>query len=105
MLLLSNIAAGVESHKEAVMSYLVSSQDDKSLPFITRFLQNKDSLLRTAAVWCIINLTYQDGPDLSTRIARLRCAGIVSQIKTMINDPCLDTKVSFTILYPCSFSS
>ncbi|XP_039119917.1 LOW QUALITY PROTEIN: armadillo repeat-containing protein 8 [Dioscorea cayenensis subsp. rotundata] len=92
MLLLSNIAAGVESHKEAVMSYLVSSQDDKSLPFITRFLQNKDSLLRTAAVWCIINLTYQDGPDLSTRIARLRCAGIVSQIKTMINDPCLDTK-------------
>ncbi|KAJ0982324.1 hypothetical protein J5N97_010579 [Dioscorea zingiberensis] len=92
MLLLSNIAAGFEPHKEAVMSYLVSPHDDESFPFIMRFLQSKESLLRTTAVWCIVNLTYPDNPNSSTRVARLRDAGIISQIKTMINDPCLDTK-------------
>lgn len=94
MFLLSNIAAGDESHKEAVMSYLVPLQADGSTaPFIVKFLRSKHNLLRTTAIWCVVNLTNPDSAGSSTRVARLQDAGIISQIKTMVNDPFLDCKV------------
>ncbi|XP_068638885.1 uncharacterized protein [Aristolochia californica] len=93
MYVLSNIAAGSELHKEALMTHIIppeSSGGDQ--PIITSHLQSSDSRLRTASIWCIVNLTYPDSAGASDRIARLRNAGIISQIKSMVNDPCLDAK-------------
>lgn len=97
MFLLANIAAGNEFHKEAVLNCcLVPPQANGGGPlFIIKFLQSKENLLRVASVWCVVNLTYRDSLCSSTRVARLRDAGIISQIKTMVNDPCLDCKVLY----------
>ncbi|KAJ6834437.1 putative armadillo repeat-containing protein 8 [Iris pallida] len=93
MLVLTNIAAGEEAHKEAVMNYLVPGQADGCTDlFIIRLMQSKHNLLRTAAVWCIINLTRPGSPGSFSRIVRLQTAGIHSQIKRMVNDPFLDCK-------------
>lgn len=94
MYVLSNVAAGNELHKEAVMHHLLSPEAGGcSQPFIIKFLQGNDSQLRTASIWCIVNLTYPGSPGAADRFARLHNAGIISQIKTMVNDPCLDVKV------------
>ncbi|KAJ6814608.1 uncharacterized protein M6B38_137360 [Iris pallida] len=93
MFLLSNIAAGEEAHKEAVMNYLVPDQaDGRTDLFIIRLMQSKHNLLRTAAVWCIVNLTRPGSLGSFGRIVRLQSAGILSQIKRMVNDPFLDCK-------------
>ena len=100
MFLLSNIAAAKESHKEAVMSYLVPLQADGcNPPFIIKFLQSKHNLLRTAAVWCIVNLAHPDCAGSPARVARLQDAGVISQIKMMISDPFLDCKVLYLFEY------
>ncbi|XP_058072543.1 uncharacterized protein LOC131221334 [Magnolia sinica] len=93
MYVLSNVATGNEFHKEAVMHHLLPPQAGGCAPsVILRFLQDNDSQLRTAAIWCIVNLTYPDSLSASDRVMRLRSAGVVSQIKHMVNDPCLDVK-------------
>jgi hypothetical protein len=93
MYVLSNIASGNEFHKEAVMHQLLPQVNNGAQAFIFKFLQSNDSQLRTAAIWAIINLTFPSCPGASDRVKKLRKAGIVSQIKTMINDPCVDVKV------------
>lgn len=93
MYVLSNIASGNEFHKEAVMRQLLLQVNNGTQAFILKFLQSNDSQLRTAAIWTIINLTFPSSPGASSRVVKLRNAGIVSQIKTMVNDPCVDVKV------------
>lgn len=93
MYVLSNIASGNEFHKEAVMHQLFPQANDGAHSFILKFLQSNDNQLRTAAVWGIINLTFPSSPGASSRVAKLRNAGIVSQVKTMVNDPCVDVKL------------
>lgn len=56
------------------------------------FLQCSDSRLRTAAVWMIVNLTFPC-PGAFGRLVQLKNAGIVSQIRNMVNDSCLDVKL------------
>ncbi|KAI0516420.1 hypothetical protein KFK09_009095 [Dendrobium nobile] len=93
MLLLCNVAAGDESHKEAVLSYLIPSKAEGCSSLIVSFLQSKDQFLRTAAVWCILNLTDPAGINSPVRVGRLvQEGGILLQIKTMVNDPWLDCK-------------
>ncbi|KAL9253965.1 Armadillo repeat-containing protein [Drosera capensis] len=88
----SNVATGKELHKEAVLHQLISSYDcGQSILF--KFLQNNNNQLRTAAVWSVINLTHPSSPGASSRVARLRNAGIYSQLKQMLQDPCLDVKL------------
>ncbi|RWR77756.1 armadillo repeat-containing protein 8-like protein isoform X1 [Cinnamomum micranthum f. kanehirae] len=102
----SNIATGNELHKEAVMHHLLPQAGGFTQSVIIRFLQGTESQLRTAAVWCIINLTYPESPNVLDRVARLRQAGIISQIKNMINDPCLDVKYRVrTALEQCAFGN
>ncbi|XP_077214210.1 ARM repeat superfamily protein [Tasmannia lanceolata] len=103
MYVFSNIATGNEFHKEAVMHHLVPPQAGGcTQSVIIKFLQSTVSQLRTAAVWCVLNLTYPDSPTASDRVMRLRNAGIVFQIKNMVNDPCLDAKVRVrTVLEQC----
>ncbi|KAL5986525.1 hypothetical protein ACLOJK_014858 [Asimina triloba] len=94
MYVLSNVATGNEFHKEGVMHHLLPPEASGFTPSaIIRFLQDNNSCLRTAAMWCIINLTYPDSPGAMDRVTRLRSAGIISQIKHMVNDPCLEVKV------------
>ncbi|XP_050275016.1 uncharacterized protein LOC126717379 [Quercus robur] len=93
MYVLSNIASGNEFHKEAVMHQLLLQVNNGTQAFILKFLQSNDSQLRTAAIWTIINLTFPSSPGASSRVVKLRNAGIVSQIKTMVNDPCVDVKL------------
>ncbi|ESW14466.1 hypothetical protein PHAVU_008G283500 [Phaseolus vulgaris] len=93
MYLLSNIACGNESHKEAVMQLLFSKAENGSHSFFSRFLLSNDSRLRPSALWVIVNLTFPASPGAFDRIVKLRNAGIVSQIKKMVNDPCMDVKL------------
>lgn len=95
MLLLCNIAAGDESHKEAVLSFLLPLKAEGCNSLMIRFLQSKDQFLRTAAVWCVLNLTDPDGVNSPHRVGRLQETGVLFQIKTMVNDPWLDCKVQF----------
>jgi hypothetical protein len=97
MYVLGNIASGNEFHKEAVMHQLLPQVNDGARSFILKFLQNNDSRLRTAAMWAIINLTFPSSPGASGRVVKLRNAGIVCQIKTMVNDPCVDVEVVYSI--------
>ncbi|KAG0464313.1 hypothetical protein HPP92_020382 [Vanilla planifolia] len=103
MFLLANIAAGDEFHKEAVLSAVIPSQEDGcTASFIIRFMQSKDHFLRTASVWCILNLTNPVGENSSLRIRRLQDARILPQIKLMVNDPWLDCKFRVrTVLEQC----
>ncbi|XP_062171766.1 uncharacterized protein LOC133877469 isoform X2 [Alnus glutinosa] len=93
MYVLGNISSGNEFHKEAVMQQLLPQVNDGARSFILKFLQNNDSRLRTAAMWAIINLTFPSSPGASGRVVKLRNAGIVCQIKTMVNDPCVDVEL------------
>jgi len=93
MYLLSNIACGNESHKHAVMQLLFSKAENGSNSFFSQFLLSNDSRLRPSALWVIVNLTFPASPGVFGRIVKLRNVGIVSQIKKMVNDPCMDVKV------------
>lgn len=93
MYVLSNVATGKESHKEAVMDQLLLRVENKAQSCIIKFLQSNDSRLRTAAVWAVLNLTCSSSPGASGRLVELRDAGIVSHVKNMVNDPCLDVKL------------
>jgi hypothetical protein len=57
-------------------------------------LQSSDSRLRTAALWVIVNLTFPSCPGAFGRLVQLKNAGIISQIRNMVHDSCLDVKVS-----------
>ncbi|XWS73548.1 hypothetical protein CRYUN_Cryun02cG0139000 [Craigia yunnanensis] len=93
MYALCNVASGNEFHKEAVMHQLFALMGDKNQSFMIKFLQSNDSQLRMATVWTIVNLTCPSSPGASGRLEKLHNAGIVSQIKTMVNDPCVDVKL------------
>ncbi|CAL0335031.1 unnamed protein product [Lupinus luteus] len=90
---LSNIASGNEFHKEAVMQLLFPQAESGSQSFFSQFLQSNDNQLRTAAIWVITNLTFPESPGAFGRIVNLRSLGIVSQIKKMFNDSCMDVKL------------
>ncbi|CBI16370.3 hypothetical protein VitviT2T_007897 [Vitis vinifera] len=93
MYVLSNVATGNEFHKEAVMHQLFPQAGNSTQPIIIKFLQSNDSRLRTAAVWTVLNLTFPGSLGAYGRFVKLCSAGILSQIKNMANDPCLDVKL------------
>jgi hypothetical protein len=94
---INNVAAGNERHKDAVMDLVAPH---KALSITSGFLLNRylqdmiNPQLRVVAVWCIINLTYPGGTGTSTRVTRLKNAGVESLLQKMADDPCLDVKVS-----------
>ncbi|KAM2057849.1 hypothetical protein ACFX16_030489 [Malus domestica] len=109
MYVLSNVASGNEFHKEAVMQQLIPQGDNGTQSFILKFLQSNENQLRTASVWAIVNLTFPSSPGAFSRLVKLHDAGIVSQVKSMVNDPCLDVKLrvktmlgQFTTFSDCS---
>ncbi|KAL6502996.1 hypothetical protein OROHE_024164 [Orobanche hederae] len=93
MYTLCNVASGKEHHKEAVMSQFFPQTGDDKETVLVKFLQSGNSQLRTATVWNIVNLTFPSSPGVCGRITELCNAGIVSQLKNMVNDPCLDVKL------------
>ncbi|WOH15194.1 hypothetical protein DCAR_0934731 [Daucus carota subsp. sativus] len=93
MFVLCNVSSGNEFHKEAVMHQLMTPADPDTLSIVVKFLQNSDSQLRVAAVWALVNLTSPSSPGAFARVVRLRNAGVVQQLKTMVTDPCLDVKL------------
>ncbi|XP_028110906.1 uncharacterized protein LOC114309389 [Camellia sinensis] len=90
---LSNVAFGNEFHKEAVMDQLFPQIGDNIQSIMIKLLQSNDSRLRTACVWTVLNLTFPSSPAAHSRVAKLQNACITSQLKDMVNDPCLDVKV------------
>ncbi|KAL1347518.1 hypothetical protein HN51_023587 [Arachis hypogaea] len=93
MYVLSNVASGNEFHKEAIMKLLFPPAENGSRSFFCQFLHSSDSRLRTSAVWVIVNLTFPASPGAFGRIVELRKFGVVSQIKRMANDSCMDVKL------------
>ncbi|GAV59756.1 Arm domain-containing protein [Cephalotus follicularis] len=93
MYVLSNVASGSEVHKEAVMHQLLPQVDDWTQSYMIKFLRSDDSRLRIAAVWAIVNLTCPSYLGAYGRVVKLRNGSIVSQIKNMVNDSCLDVKL------------
>lgn len=93
MYVLANVASGTELHKEAVMQQLFPQAKAGSENFMLKFLQSDENQLRVATVWTIINLISPSSPGAYDRHATLRSAGIIPQLKNMVNDVCLDVKV------------
>lgn len=93
MYILSNVASGNEHHKEAVMSELFSQTGNSTESILAKFLQSSNSQLRTAAVWAVVNLTLPSSPGACGRVTEFWNEGIVSHLKNMVNDPCLDVKL------------
>ncbi|KAL2540902.1 ARM repeat superfamily protein [Abeliophyllum distichum] len=93
MYFLSNVASGNEFHKEAVMNLLFPQAGSDTHTILIKFLQSTDSRLRTASLWTLVNLTLTSSPGAYNRVMKLQTAGIVSQLKNMVNDPCLDVKL------------
>ncbi|KAL6563763.1 hypothetical protein OROGR_002722 [Orobanche gracilis] len=93
MYTLCNVASGNEHHKEAVMSEFFPQTSGDKETVLVKFLQSGSSQLRTATVWSIVNLTFPSSPGVCGRVTVLCNAGIVSQLKNMVNDPCLDVKL------------
>ncbi|CAN8303067.1 unnamed protein product [Cochlearia groenlandica] len=93
MFVLTNVASGTELHKEAVMQQLFPEAKTGSDSFVLEFLQSSDSHLRSATVWTIINLISPSSPGSFDRHVKLRDAGIIPQLKNMVNDACLDVKI------------
>ncbi|XP_024538734.1 armadillo repeat-containing protein 8 isoform X2 [Selaginella moellendorffii] len=91
---LSNVAAGNEYHKDAVMDFVAPAlTGDRSVSILIKFLLDMSNpQLRVAAVWCISNLSFPESPGVGTRVARLRDAGIQLQLQKMFDDPCTDVK-------------
>lgn len=96
MSFLANIAAENDLHKDAVMDCILPVSPDLNIStpnsFLVNFLQSKERLLRLSSLWCLVNLVYPNHKN-SLRVSALHSAGIISQLKTMVNDPCLDCKV------------
>lgn len=91
--LFSNVATGSEAHKEAVINCLLHpQQDENSRLFIIDVLKSTNAMLKTAMLWCVINLTYPDSPNASSRASRLSDAGVFCQIRSMVDDPWFDVK-------------
>lgn len=101
MYVFCNVASGKEFHKEAVMHQILPqpSNGNNAQSIMVTMLQSHVARLRTAAVWTIVNLTIATGVGALARVVKLRNAGIVSQLKNMVNDPCLDVKVFFSTLF------
>ncbi|CAL4990197.1 unnamed protein product [Urochloa decumbens] len=94
MLVLANIAAANEMTKKVVMNALLPHRTDSIKPsFVVKFLQSKDNQLRLATLWCLLNLIYPKCEASSGRVIGLQNAGVIQQVKSMINDPCLDCKL------------
>lgn len=93
MHVLSNAATGDEFHKEAVLHQLLQPSSGTDQSVLIKFLQSFDSRLRTATIWSVVNITFPSSPGASSRFVKLRNAGVYSQIKNMVNDPCLDVKL------------
>lgn len=78
------------------MTSIMSSQSAMNTSWLTRFLQDlSNPQLRVVAVWCIINLLYPVGDGISSRVVRLRETGVEAQLLKMMDDSCLDVKVSY----------
>lgn len=93
MYVFNNVASGNEVHKEAVMQELFPPLANECESIMSKFLHSDDSRLRTAAVWALVNLTFPSSSGAFGRVMKLRNAGIVSLLKNMVNDPCLDVKL------------
>ncbi|KAI3705449.1 hypothetical protein L1987_75687 [Smallanthus sonchifolius] len=94
MYVLCNVSSGKEFQKEAVMRQILpGASNDGAQSIMVAMLQSDVAQLRTASVWTIVNLTIPTGAGALARVVKLRNAGIVSQLKNMANDPCLDVKL------------
>lgn len=95
MYVMCNVASGKEFEKEAVMQQLLNEDgnSNNTQSIIVTLLQSDVASLRTAVVWTIVNLTIPTGAGALARGVKLRNAGVVSQLKNMVNDPCLDVKL------------
>ncbi|CAL1391109.1 unnamed protein product [Linum trigynum] len=89
---LGNIACGNEIHKEAVTCLLFPLAGRGPEPFFVNFLLSSDSRLRLATIWVLINLTLPS-PGALKRQERLQNEGVLSIVRSMVNDPCLDVKI------------
>lgn len=91
--MLTNVTSGNELHKEAVMTQIFPTLPGGPQSIMMKFLHSSDSRLRTAAAWTLVNLSLPSCPGAFSRVLRLKNAGIASQLKNMVHDPCLDVKV------------
>eukprot|EP01135_Chromosphaera_perkinsii_P005385 Nk52_evm66s343 gene=Nk52_evmTU66s343 len=81
-----NIATGNEKHKNMIM------ENSCILDSIIQAMDNENAAARVAALWCIINLTWNDDTGYELRIERLKELGVEMKLKLMIDDSDLDVK-------------
>ncbi|RUS16087.1 LOW QUALITY PROTEIN: armadillo-type protein [Endogone sp. FLAS-F59071] len=88
LLALANILVGNERHKQAIMN---RQNILKSLP---HFMDHERAAVRCATIWCLINMTWQEGDDncVADRVRHLRAMGFEEKLKSMITDPEQDVR-------------
>ncbi|XP_074581658.1 uncharacterized protein LOC141838156 [Curcuma longa] len=98
MFVLSNIAAWSDCDKDSVTDYLIAHNDNHKPSLAIKFLQSNDKSLRLASLWCLLNLTNPSSAGSSRRVTKLQTAGIIFQLKSMLNDPCSDCKLRLRMI-------
>lgn len=102
---MNNLACGSEVHKESVLASILRSQSANDTSWLSHFLQDTSNpQLRVVAVVCINNLLDPAGDGISSRMVRLREAGVETQLRKMVDDTCLDVKVMFLFILFFIFS-
>nr|XP_024385227.1 armadillo repeat-containing protein 8-like isoform X2 [Physcomitrium patens] len=92
---MNNLACGSEVHKESVLASILRSQSANDTSWLSHFLQDTSNpQLRVVAVVCINNLLDPAGDGISSRMVRLREAGVETQLRKMVDDTCLDVKLT-----------
>eukprot|EP00899_Mesostigma_viride_P029667 jgi/Mesvir1/9886/Mv22416-RA.1 len=102
----SNVAAGSEQHREAIMASDVASLLPRFLTFWNYADVEKSRHIRLAAVWCTLNLAYKqpyvDKPAeeerrmmaaVAARAAKLLGLGVNLPLQQLKDDPCYDLRV------------
>ena len=80
MYVLVNLGTGADQHLNAIIA------DKRIIELVKRFLGHPMAGHRLAAVWCVINLTWQDDDTSAWRVDQLKQVGVEGRLREMEAD-------------------
>lgn len=83
--LIVNIATGNEEHKNLMMDKII-------LHMVMESMNNKESMVRVAAIWVIINLTWPEENHVNIRSVKLRELQFDKKLKCLLEDQDVDVR-------------
>lgn len=80
-----NVATGSLKHKECILNSKVLTEH------LYKYLGHRDSGIKVATIWAIINLTWQDA-DVMVPMDVLHEMGFASRLRELLNDGDADVR-------------